>query len=153
MDDKFANLSNGAKYPPPKNNQPTKQILLYLYLFRVFNTLFSITVFIRIPNKLFAIRVWYVVLILNKCYNSCMYINLELCCFYFLTLSLENAFKCFWWSNLFGWYIYIKCHITIRREIGLSFALRQTFDSNGEAVYIQCMHGFIKFQVWINWFH
>ena len=42
---------------------------------------------------------------------------------------------------------YIKCHVTIRREIGLSFALRQTFDSNGEAVYIQCMHGFIKFQV------
>ena len=56
MDDKFANLSNGAKYPQ-KNNQPTKIFLLYLYLFRVFNTLFSITVFIRIPNKLFAIRV------------------------------------------------------------------------------------------------
>mgnify|MGYP003685359347 CR=1 FL=1 len=44
--------------------------------------------------------------------------------------------------------IYIKCHVIIRREFGLSYALRKTFDSNGEAVSMfQSMHGFMKFQV------
>ena len=43
---------------------------------------------------------------------------------------------------------YIKCHVTFRREFGLSYALRQTFDSNGEAVYMfQCMPGFMKFKL------
>ena len=44
--------------------------------------------------------------------------------------------------------IYIKCYVTIMREFGLNSTLRQTFDSNGEAVYmLQCMHSFMKFKV------
>ena len=50
--------------------------------------------------------------------------------------------------------IYIKCHVIIRREFGLSFTLRLTFDFNGEAVYIfLSIHGFMKFQVWLTGFH
>ena len=97
-------------------------------------------------------KVWCVVLILNKCYNSCMYINLELCwVFTFWHFPWKMPLGVFDGQTCLVDTIYIKCHVTIRREFGLSYIW---FDSNGEAVYMfQCMHGFMKFQVWLNWLH
>ena len=77
-----------------------------------------------------------------------MYFNLELCCLTFWHFPWKVPLGVFDGQTCFIATIYIRCHVTIRRKIGLSYALRQTFDFNGEAVYmIQCMPGFIKFKL------